>query len=66
MNIAETIRSKTEQMTRSETSVATYVLEHMNDVAFFTLDELAAQTELSTTSVLRFCRRLGFTGEQIL
>ena len=62
MNIVETIRSKTEQMTRSETSVATYVLEHMNDVAFFTLDELAEHTELSTTSVLRFCRRLGFTG----
>lgn len=62
MNVAETIRLELESMTRSEHCVAVFALEHMNDIAFFTLDELAQQTDVSTTSVLRFCRRLGFDG----
>lgn len=62
MSITELIRSETEQMTRSEQRVALYILGHMNDIAFFTLDELARQTDVSTTTVLRFCRRLGFDG----
>ena len=62
MGIIELIRMKMEQMTRSEQRVALYVLGHMNDIAFFTLDELARQTDVSTTTVLRFCRRLDFGG----
>ena len=62
MQVAERIRTELESMTRSERHVAAFVLGHMNDVAFFTLDELAQLTDVSTTSVLRFCRRLGFDG----
>ena len=62
MGIIELIRMKMEQMTRSEQRVALYILGHMNDIAFFTLDELARQTDVSTTTVLRFCRRLDFDG----
>ena len=60
MGIIEYIRLEMEQMTRSEQRVALYTLGHLNDIAFFTLDELAKQTDVSTTSVLRFCRRLGY------
>ena len=62
MNTAERIRTEFPSMTRSERSVAEFVLDHMNDILFFTLDELARQVQVSTTSVLRFCRRLGFDG----
>jgi DNA-binding MurR/RpiR family transcriptional regulator len=62
MGIIELIRMKMEQMTRSEQRVALYILGHMNDIAFFTLDEMARQTDVSTTTVLRFCRRLDFDG----
>lgn len=62
MGIVEFIRLRMEQMTRSEQRVALYVLGHMNDIAFFTLDELAHQVDVSTTTVLRFCRRLNFDG----
>ena len=62
MGIVELIRLRMEQMTRSEQRVALYVLGHMNDIAFFTLDELARQVDVSTTTVLRFCRRLDFDG----
>ena len=62
MCIIELIKTKMEQMTRSEQRVALYILGHANDIAFFTLDELARQTDVSTTTVLRFCRRLDFDG----
>lgn len=62
MDLIEKLRAKMEQMTRSERRVALYALGHMNDIAFFTLDELAQQTDVSTTTVLRFCRRLDFDG----
>ena len=62
MSVVDRIRQELEHMTRSERHVAAFALGHMNDIAFFTLDELAQQTDVSTTSVLRFCRRLDFDG----
>lgn len=62
MGIIELIRAKTEEMTRSERCVAAFTLGHMNEIAFFTLEELAEKSDVSTTSVLRFCRRLNFDG----
>ena len=62
MNVSEHIRQQLGTMTRSERQVAMFTLDHMNDTVFYTLEELARQTDVSTTSVLRFCRRLGFDG----
>lgn len=62
MSIVDRIRIEMERMTRSERRVAVVTLGRMNDVAFFTLDELARQADVSTTTVLRFCRRLDFAG----
>ncbi len=62
MGIVEQIRCKMEQMTRSEQRVALYALGHMNDIAFFTLEDFARQVDVSTTTALRFCRRLDFGG----
>lgn len=62
MGIVERIRMEMERMTRSERRVAVVTLGHMNDIAFFTLDELAHLADVSTTTVLRFCRRLDFDG----
>jgi len=62
MRISERIKLEMEHMTRSERQVAEFVLLHLSDIAFVTLDELAQHTEVSTTSVLRCCRRLGFDG----
>lgn len=49
-------------MTKSERQVASYFFGHLNDFAFFTLDHIASDINISTTSVIRFCRRLGFSG----
>lgn len=62
MNTVEIIKTALDDMTRSERQVASYYLSHPNDFAFCTLDEIAAKVDTSTTSVLRFCRRIGFKG----
>lgn len=62
MHIVEKINACAEEMTRSERQVAAYFTGHLNDFAFYTLDRLAAEIGTSTTSVIRFCRRLDFPG----
>ena len=62
MNITEIIKLNTDKMTKSERTVATYFLENPNQFAFETLDSIAEKIKISTTSVLRFCRRNGFDG----
>lgn len=62
MNLMETVKQSLNTMTRSEREVAGYYFGHVHDFAFFTLDKIAAAVGTSTTSVLRFCRRLGFSG----
>lgn len=62
MNITEKIKQEFEAMTKSERQVASYFLGHLNDFTFFTLDHLADEIGISTTSVIRFCRRVGFPG----
>ena len=62
MNVTEKIKSKLSEMTKSERQVALYCMAHINDFAFCTLDEIAEKIETSTTTVIRFCRRLDFSG----
>lgn len=62
MNITEKIKSKLSEMTKSERQIALYCMAHVNDFAFCTLDAIAGKIETSTTSVIRFCRRLDFSG----
>ena len=62
MNVTETIRSELDKMTKSEKRIATYFLSNQNDFAFETLDVLSQKINISTTSVIRFCRKLGFSG----
>ena len=62
MNIVERIQQNLSGMTRSERAVASYFLGNPGDAVFFTLERLAAATDVSTTSVIRFCRRIGFSG----
>lgn len=62
MNITKTINSKLHEMTKSELKIASYFLENANAFAFETLEEIAKTIDTSTTSVIRFCRRIGFPG----
>ena len=62
MTLMELIKGAMGEMTRSERQVAAYYFGHAGDFAFFTLDKMANSVQTSTTSVLRFCRRLGYAG----
>ena len=62
MNITERIKQEFDTMTKSERQVASYFLGHINDFTFYTLDHIADEIGVSTTSVIRFCRKVGFSG----
>ena len=62
MNITEKVKSNFEKMTKSEYRVGTYFILKPDDFAFETLDGIAKKTSASTTSVIRFCRKAGFSG----
>lgn len=53
-----------QSLRKSEAKVATYVLAHANDVIKMRIVDLAAQSEVSEPTVIRFCRALGFDGFQ--
>ena len=50
------------KMTNSQKSVAKYYLDNFVTVAFLTLDEVAMKIDVSTTTVIRFARLLGYSG----
>ncbi len=56
------IGEKSEEMTPSLRIVAKYMQNNIDSVAFDTLDNVAAKIKVSTTSVIRFARFLGFDG----
>ena len=62
MGIIDKIRDNFEEMTKSERKIATYFLGHPHDGAFYTLERLSEEIGISTTSVIRFARRIGFSG----
>lgn len=51
-------------LTKSEQKVADYVLAHMEETIYLTVTELAEKVGVGETTVLRFCRRIGYKGYQ--
>ncbi len=50
------------QMTDSQKQVSDYFSANLNSVAFKRLDELSANIGVSTTTIIRFARMLGYSG----
>lgn len=51
-----------ESFTRSQHTVASYLREHMESIAFSNLETLAGSIGVSTTTVIRFARAIGYNG----
>jgi len=51
-----------DDMTESQKKVANYVVKNCDQIAFLTLDEMANEIGVSTTTVIRFARGLGYNG----
>lgn len=62
VNIVEIITDNFESFSRSQKIVANYVMENTNALAFHTLNDFAGLVGVSTATVIRFARMLGFDG----
>lgn len=60
--IIDIITGNFDTYTKSLQSVAGYILENYDESAFMNLEQLAASAGVSTTTVIRFARELGFSG----
>jgi DNA-binding MurR/RpiR family transcriptional regulator len=62
MKLRERIDHNTADFSPSDTQIAAYLLEHLEEAMLLTGAELAAHLEISASSVTRFAQRLGFEG----
>lgn len=51
-----------DELTKSHKDVANYFLYHLDKVAVNTLEDMAGQVGVSTTTIIRFARQLGYGG----
>jgi DNA-binding MurR/RpiR family transcriptional regulator len=56
------ITSRFDEFSRSQKDVAQYVVDHLEEVAFHTAEELARRANTSSSTVVRFSQALGFEG----
>src|SRR6185369_15636444 len=56
------IRARFEEFSRSQKDVAQYIVDHLDEVAFQTAEELARRANTSSSTVVRFSQALGFEG----
>src|SRR5213080_4922633 len=56
------IRSRFDEFSRSQKDVARYIVDHLDEAAFQTAEELARRASTSSSTVVRFSQALGFEG----
>lgn len=56
------IRTQYGSFTKSYQKLADFILENLNEVAFFSINELSQKAGISPATITRFTRRLGFQG----
>ncbi len=58
------IRAAYKSLPPSEKKVADYVLENPETIIYFSVSELANKVEVSDSTIIRFCKNVGFNGYQ--
>jgi DNA-binding MurR/RpiR family transcriptional regulator len=56
------IKARFEEFSRSQKDVAQYIVDHLDEAAFQTAEELARRANTSSSTVVRFSQALGFEG----
>jgi DNA-binding MurR/RpiR family transcriptional regulator len=56
------IQARFDDFSRSQKDVAQYIVDHLDEVAFQTAEELARRASTSSSTVVRFSQALGFEG----
>ena len=62
MTLSSYIRERFEEFSRSQKDVARYIVDHLEEAAFQTAEELARRADTSSSTVVRFSQALGFDG----
>jgi DNA-binding MurR/RpiR family transcriptional regulator len=62
MTLSSYIRDRFEEFSRSQKDVARYIVDHLEEAAFQTAEELARRADTSSSTVVRFSQALGFDG----
>lgn len=61
-SLSKYIQSRFDQCSRSQKDVAQYIVDHLDEAAFQTAEELARRANTSSSTVVRFSQALGFEG----
>ena len=62
MTLSTYITDRFEEFSRSQKDVARYIVDHLEEAAFQTAEELARRADTSSSTVVRFSQALGFEG----
>jgi DNA-binding MurR/RpiR family transcriptional regulator len=61
-SLSKYIRARFDDCSRSQKDVAQYIVDHLDEAAFQTAEELARRANTSSSTVVRFSQALGFEG----
>ncbi len=61
-SLSKYIQARFDECSRSQQDVAQYIVDHLDEAAFQTAEELARRANTSSSTVVRFSQALGFEG----
>ena len=61
-SLSDYITERFDEFSRSQKDVARYIVDHLDEAAFLTAEELARRASTSSSTVVRFSQALGFEG----
>ena len=61
-SLSDFITERFDDFSRSQKDVARYIVDHLDEAAFLTAEELARRASTSSSTVVRFSQSLGFEG----
>ena len=61
-SLSDYITERFDEFSRSQKDVARYIVDHLDEAAFQTAEELARRANTSSSTVVRFSQALGFEG----
>jgi DNA-binding MurR/RpiR family transcriptional regulator len=62
LSLSKYIQARFDECSRSQKDVAQYIVDHLDEAAFQTAEELARRANTSSSTVVRFSQALGFEG----
>lgn len=61
-DVIDELRRQYDRLTQSQKRIAEYIVDHPDQVAFATVDQMAAQLGVNPSTIVRFAYRLGLKG----